>query len=53
MDCMWAGGGMVGWMGGLKRCPRELPGPKPEIARGARVPTGEVGAESKPAGAAE
>ena len=46
-------GGMVGGMGGLERCPRECPGPEPEIARRARVPTGEVGAESKPAGAAE
>ena len=40
-------------MGGLERSPRECPGSKPEIARRARVPTGEVGAESKPAGAAE
>ena len=44
---------MVGGMGELERCPRERPGPEPEIARKARVPTGEVGAESKPAGAAE
>ena len=47
------GGGMVGGMEGLERCPWERPGPEPEIARRARVPTGEVGAESKPAGAAE
>ena len=46
------GGGMVGGMGGLERCPRESPRPEPEIARSARVPTGEVGAESKLAGAA-
>ena len=44
---------MAGGMGGLERCPRERPGPEPEIARRAGVPTGEVGAESKPAGAAE
>ena len=47
------GGGMVGGMGELKRCPRERPGPELEIARKARVPTGEVGAKSKHAGAAE
>ena len=47
------GGGMVGEMGKLERCPRERPGPEPEIARRARVPTGEVGAKSKYAGAAE
>ena len=40
-------------MGGLERCPRERPGPEPEIAQRARVPTGKVGVESKPAGAAE
>ena len=44
---------MVGGMGGLERCPRERPIPEPEITRRARVPTGEVGAESKLAGAAE
>ena len=44
---------MTGRIRGLERCPRERPGPEPEIARRARVATGEVGAESKPAGAAE
>ena len=44
---------MAGGMGGLGRCPPERPGPEPEIARRVRVPTGEVGAEPKPAGAAE
>ena len=44
---------MAGGMGGLERCPRERPGPEPEIVRRARIPTGKVGAESKPAGAAE
>ena len=39
---------MVGGMGGLERCPRERPGPEPEITRKARVPTEEVGTESKP-----
>ena len=40
-------------MGELERCLRERPVPEPEIARRARVPTGEVGAESKHAGAVE
>ena len=40
-------------MGGLERSPWERRGSEPEIARRVRVPTGEVGAESKPAGAAE
>ena len=44
---------MVGGMRKLERCPRERPGPEPEIARRARAPTGGVGAESKYAGAAE
>ena len=52
-DCMWAGGGMVGRMEGLERCPRERPGHEPAIARKARVPTGEVGVESWLAGVAE
>ena len=39
---------MVGGIGGLERCPRERPGLEPEIARRARVPTGKVGAKSKP-----
>ena len=52
-DCVWAGRGMVGGMGGLERCPRERPGPGPEIARSARVPTGEVGVESRLARVAE
>ena len=47
------GGGMVGGVGGLERCPRERPGPEPEIARRERLPIGKAGAESKPAGAAE
>ena len=47
------GGGMVGGGGWLERCPRERPEPEPEITRRARVPTGEVGAESRLAGAAE
>ena len=47
-------GGGHGWgMGGLERCPRKRPGLEPEIARRARVPTGEVGAESRLAGVAE
>ena len=50
---MWAGGGMVGGMEGLERCPRERPGPEPAIARRSRVLTGEVGVESKLAGVAE
>ena len=50
---MWAGGGMVGGMEGLERCPRERPGPEPAIARRARVPTGEMGVESRLAGVAE
>ena len=52
-DCIWAGGGMVGGMEGLERCPRERPGPEPAIARRARVPTGEVGVEPWLAGVAE
>ena len=44
---------MVGGMKGLERCPRERSGPKPAIARRARVPTGEVGVESVFAGVAE
>ena len=44
---------MVGGMEGLGRCPRERPGSEPATARRASVPTGEVGAESKRAGAAE
>ena len=44
---------MVGGMEELEQCPRERPGPEPAIARRARVPTGEVGVESMPAGVAE
>ena len=52
-DCTWAGGGTVGGMGGLERCPRKRPGPEPETARRDRAPTGEVGTESMLAGAVE
>ena len=44
---------MVGGMEGLERCPRERLRPEPAIARRARVPTGEVGVESRFAGVAE
>ena len=44
---------MVGGMEGLERCPRERPGPVPAITRRVRVPTGEVGVESRLAGVAE
>ena len=40
---MWAGGGMVGGVEGLERCPRKRPGPEPAIARRARVTRGEGG----------
>ena len=53
IDCMWMGGGMVEGMGGLKRCPWEHSGPEPEIARRARVRTGEVGVASRLAGVTE
>ena len=41
------------WVERLERRPWERSGPEPAIARRARVPTGEVGAEFKRAGAAE
>ena len=41
------------WVGGLERCPWERSGPEPPIPRRARVPTEEVGADFKRAGAAE
>ena len=44
---------MVRGMEGLERCPRERSVPEPAIARRARVPTGEVSAESERVGAAE
>ena len=44
---------MVGGMEGLERCPQECSGLEPEIARSARVPTGEVGVDSRLAGVAE
>ena len=50
---MWVEGGTVGGMGELERCPRKRPGPEPETARRARAPTGELGAKSRLAGAAE
>ena len=40
-------------MRGLERCPRKRPGTEPETARRARASTGEVGTESRLAGAAE
>ena len=52
-DCMWAGGGTVGGMGEVGRCPRKRPGPEPETARRDRAPTGEVVAESRPVGGSE
>ena len=45
------GGGREERMREAGRCPRERPGPRPEVAREDRVPTGEVIAESRPMGA--
>ena len=47
------GGGHDRGMWGLERCPRKRPGLEPEIGLRARVPTWEVGAEYRLAGAAE
>ena len=52
-DCMWVGGGAVGGMEGLERCPRKRPGSEPETVRRVRAPTGAVGAKSRLAGVAE
>ena len=46
-------GGTIGGVGKLGRCPRERPGPEPKTARRDRASTGDVGAESRLAGAAE
>ena len=50
---VWGGTGREERMGEAGRCPRERPGPIPEVAREDRVATGEVIAESRPMGAGE